>query len=207
MPETNVRELEPTLRKAAAALRDAEIPFMLGGSLAAWVRGGPPSRNDLDFMIRAEDSERALEALEQVGMRREKPPEEWLVKAWDGDVLVDLIHSAKGLPITDEVLGRAEEMDVLAIPMLVMTLEDMLTTKLCVLDEHSLDLEPLLKITRAVREQVDWDQVRARTAGSPFARAYFTLVEELGIVPRSAAGAGGAGASRRSRVRVIGERA
>ena len=90
--------IEATLKKAAAALRDADVPFLLGGSLASWARGGPETRHDLDLMIKQEDAERALAALTAAGMRAEDPPEEWLVKAWDGDVLVDLIYWPKGLP-------------------------------------------------------------------------------------------------------------
>ena len=48
-----------TMKQAAAALRDAEIEFMLGGGLAAWARGGPPTDHDVDFYIRAEDAESA----------------------------------------------------------------------------------------------------------------------------------------------------
>jgi hypothetical protein len=33
-----------------------------------------------------------------------------------------------------------------------------------------------------VREQVDWDEVRERTRDAPFAKAYFTLLDELEIV-------------------------
>ncbi len=84
-------EFEATLKKAGKALRDAEVPYLLGGSLASWARGGPESRHDLDLMIKRADVDRALEALAEAGMRPEHPPEEWLVKAWDGDVLVDLI--------------------------------------------------------------------------------------------------------------------
>ena len=40
----------------------------------------------------------------------------------------------------------------------------------------------LLEWTRALREQIDWNEVRARSEASPFARAFFTLVEGLGIV-------------------------
>jgi len=40
----------------------------------------------------------------------------------------------------------------------------------------------VLELARSLREQIDWDAVRARTAESPFAKAFFTLVEELGIV-------------------------
>jgi hypothetical protein len=88
-------DLEATLKKTAGALRQANVPFLLGGSLASWARGGPESRHDLDLMIKHEDAERALSALEAAGMRAETPPEEWLVKAWDGDVLVDCRSPAR----------------------------------------------------------------------------------------------------------------
>jgi hypothetical protein len=39
----------------------------------------------------------------------------------------------------------------------------------------------VLQVARSLREQIDWEDVRARTAGSPYAAAFFTLVEELGV--------------------------
>jgi hypothetical protein len=39
----------------------------------------------------------------------------------------------------------------------------------------------VLEIARNCREQVDWDLLRERTEGSPYAKAFFTLVEELGL--------------------------
>jgi hypothetical protein len=191
-PEQPFSDLEATLKRTAQALRAADIPFLLGGSLASWARGGPESRHDLDLMIREQDAEPALAALEAAGMRPEHPPEEWLVKAWDGDVLVDLIFSPKGLPIDDEVLARGETMSVLAMEMRVMAIEDVVITKLMALNEHALRYESLLEIARALREQIDWGHVRAATASSPFARAFFVLCEGLGIVPEQPAGTGGA---------------
>lgn len=170
------------LRAAVPVLREAEIPFMLGGSMAVWAYGGPEPTNDLDLMLREQDAERACRALEAAGMRTEHPPEEWLLKAWHGDVLIDLIHGPRGLPITDAVLDRAVERSLSALRVPVMALEDVLATKLMSLDEHQLDLSWLLQISRAVREQVDWDALRARTDHSPYAAAFFTLVERLGIV-------------------------
>src|SRR5919112_5718333 len=123
-------DIEAALKKTCATLREAQVPFLLGGSLASWARGGPETRHDLDLMIKECDVDRALEALEQAGMRPERPPEEWLVKAWHGDVLVDLIHPPCGLPIDDEVLGRGEVMSVLSMEVPVMALEDVLVTKL-----------------------------------------------------------------------------
>jgi predicted nucleotidyltransferase len=174
--------IEATFKKASAALRDAGIPFMLGGSLASWARGGPAVTKDLDLMVRHEDAERALEALVAVGMRAEDPPEGWLVKAWDGDVMVDLIHHARGLEITDEVIERADTINVVAMPVRVMALEDVVSTKLLALDEHALDYGTLLSISRALREQIDWGEVRRRTDQSPYARAFFALLAELELI-------------------------
>src|ERR687890_484116 len=170
-------DLEATLKKSAAALRGAGVPFLLGGSLASWARGGPETRHDLDLMIKREDVDRAIAALTAAGMRAEDPPEEWLVKAWDGDVLVDLIFWPKGLPIDDDVIARGEEMSVLSMEMRVMAIEDVLITKLMSIDEHHIRFEGLLPIARALREQIDWGNVRAATAASPFARAFFVLLE------------------------------
>jgi len=60
--------------------------------------------------------------------------------------------------------------------------EDVLVGKLLALNEHHLEYLPLLNVGRALREQIGWAEVRRRTAHSPYARAYFTLVEGLGIV-------------------------
>jgi hypothetical protein len=152
--------------------------------------------------IKREDVERAVAALTEAGLRAEDPPEEWLVKTWDGDVLVDLIFAPKGLAIDDDVIARGEEMPVLSMQMRVMALEDVLITKLMAITEHHLRYESPLAIARALREQVDWAQVRAATASSPFARAFFVLLEGLEIVP-PARDAPQAGARPEPRVRVV----
>ena len=133
-------DIEQALKRAAAALREAEIPFLLGGSLASWARGGPETRHDLDLIVKPADAEKAL--------------------------------------------------------------EDVMVTKLRALTEHSLRYESLLQIARALREQIDWPAVRARTHESPFARAFFVLLDGLDIVPE--AGAGGEPRPRAEpRVRVV----
>src|SRR5918992_4457808 len=174
--------IEASLKKAVAALREAEVPFLLGGSLAVWARGGPETRHDLDLVVKEADVERAVEVLAEAGMRPEKPPEEWLWKAWDGDVLIDVIFAPRGLEVTDEVIRRGEQLRVLGITIPVMSIEDVLATKLMALHEHELDYTSLLQIARAVREQIDWPSLRKRTRGSAYALAFFVMCEELGIV-------------------------
>jgi hypothetical protein len=184
--ESPFADIEHALKRAAAALQRADVPFLLGGSLASWARGGPETRHDLDLMIRPQDAERALEALVGDGMRPEDPPEDWLVKAWDGDTLVDLIFNPKGMPVDDAVIARGELRSVLGMEMRVMALEDVMVTKLMAISEHALRYERLLEISRALREQIDWAEVRRRTGSSPFARAFFVLLEGLEILPAAA---------------------
>jgi predicted nucleotidyltransferase len=189
--------IEASLRRSVAALGARRVPFLLGGSLAVWARGGPESCNDLDLMVRREDADAALAALEEAGMRCERTPEGWLYKAWDGDVLVDLIFDPKGLPVDDETFERSEAVSVFGLELRAMALEDVLITKLRSFHEHYLDYDPILQMTRAVREKVDWSRVRAATHDSPYARAFFTLAEGLGLV-----GAAGAARAAEARPRI-----
>jgi hypothetical protein len=198
MPEdrSDFLDIEATMKKAAAALRAAEVPFALAGSLATWARGGPETTHDLDFIVRARDTKRALEALVHAGMRPEEPPEGWLLKAYDGETLVDLIFEPNGLNV-EEVLQRAEHMQVASLRIPVMALEDVFVTRLLSLSEHRLDFSRPLATARAVREQVDWADVRARTANSPYARAFFALLEELRVISPQAT------SRRETRVHVV----
>jgi hypothetical protein len=182
-------ELTDSLKRSIAALERQEIPYVLGGGLGCWARGGPPSSNDIDLMLKPEDAERAQEALAEAGMRPETPPEQWLRKAWDGDILIDLIYEPSGMTIDDEVIARGEQMSVMAMEIRVMDLDDILTTKLLALDEHSADYRDLILITRSLREQIDWEQLRERTAASPFAVAFFALADGLEISPGAPAAA------------------
>jgi hypothetical protein len=176
-------ELVETMKRSAGALRDAEVPFLLGGGLACWARGGPETDHDVDFLVRPDDAELALETLSSAGMRPERPPEGWLYKAWEGEAYVDLIFETAEGPVTDDHFARGEELDVYAVRMRVASLEDVVAAKLLTLNEMDLDYGPALQISRSLREQIDWNKVRERTSSSPYARAFLTLLEELEIVP------------------------
>jgi nucleotidyltransferase DUF2204 len=172
-----------TLRVVVGALDEAEVPFLLGGSMACWVHGSPPPTKDLDLALRPGDAERALAALEAAGLRPEHPPEGWLVKAWHGEVCVDLIFEPLGVEVTSALIEAAPVRGVVGLRLPVMSLEDVITSKLLALDEHHLDFEYLLAITRPIREQVDWDEVQRRTAQSPYAAAFLVLLERLDVLP------------------------
>ena len=175
-------EILDVLKRAAAILRDAGIDFALAGGLSAWARGGPPTENDIDLLVKRCDVDAALDALGAAGMRTERPPEGWLVKAWDDGVLIDLMYEPAGVVVDDDFLARCDVRSVAAVEMRVMPVDDLVVGKLLALTEHHLDFAPILEHSRALREQVDWDDVRRRTADSPFARAFLFMLDEMGLV-------------------------
>jgi hypothetical protein len=173
------------MRRAAGTLRDANIPFALAGGLAAYARGGPGSDHDVDFVVRPDDAARALDVLAGAGFRCEQPPEGWLYKVYDDEnSMIDLIFAPNNnSDASAELIEHADELEVYAIQIPVLSATDVLLTKLLALKEHEVDYEPLIEVTRALREQIDWAYLRRKTEQSPYAKAYFTLVEELGIAP------------------------
>lgn len=181
MASREFEAIQETLKRTVAALRAADVEFLLGGSLASWARGGPESSHDLDLILTPEHAERALTVLAEASMRPERPVEGWLYKAWDGDVLVDLIFAPSGLEVA-EVIARGEDLPVLGMTLRTMALEDVLATKLLALSEHRIEYTGPLQTARALREQIDWRKLREQTRGSPYADAFFVLLEGLGVV-------------------------
>lgn len=181
--EREFEALLEAMKKAGGLLKEAGVPFVLGGGLACWARGGPKTEHDVDFLVKPKDAERARQALAQAGMRTERPPEGWLLKAYDDGVLIDLIFDPAGGTIDDDVFARADDLEVHAMRIKVAPLEEVLVQKLLALSEQEPDFSSVLELARSLREQVDWNEVRERTKESPFATAYFTLLDELEIVP------------------------
>ncbi|MBV9512576.1 MAG: hypothetical protein JO280_00815, partial [Mycobacteriaceae bacterium] len=101
--------------------------------------------------------------------------------ACTGDAVVDILHRLNGVPVDEAMIGTADVLDVLAIRMPVLTATHVVTEKLCSLNEHRCDFASLLPPVRAVREQVDWDRVRADTSHNDFAAAFLCLTDRLGI--------------------------
>jgi hypothetical protein len=178
-------QLLESMTKAAAALRDADVPYLLAGSFAVWARGGPPHHTDLDFAVKPDDVERAVVALEQVGMKRKATPEEWLAKVCLGHVQIDLIFDPAGLEVDDDAIERGDDIEVNGMTFRVMAIDDVMTTKLFAFKEHYLDYESTLEAARMLREQIDWDELRRRCADYAYAQPFFTLAEELGVIEKT----------------------
>jgi hypothetical protein len=171
-----------TVTKVVNTLRASGVRFAVSGGCGVYARGGPASEHDVDIFLKQEDVGTARQVLVAAGLRAVDPPEDWLTKVYDGDYLVDLIFQPNQRPVTDELLDRAEDLRIGPTTAPVLPATELIVDKLLVLSQHRCDFTPLLPIVRALREQVDWSQVARETAESPYAGAFLTLVEDLGLV-------------------------
>jgi hypothetical protein len=186
MPHRVDEGLVNTLKRVASVLKQAEVPFALGGSFAVYAHGGHSSDHDVDFVIREQDKARALEELAAVGFEVEQPPEDWLVKVFDEGRMVDLIYRPVESPVTDATLRDTIMRPVEAINMPVLSATQLMVHKLLSYTQHHCDFATGLPIARSLREQIDWDRVRDLTAKSPYAEAFLVLLDRLDVVAQPA---------------------
>jgi Uncharacterised nucleotidyltransferase len=182
MPHRVDEGLAGTLKRVAAALKQSEIPFALGGSFAVYAHGGHSSDHDVDFLIREQDKDRVLDELAAVGFEVEQPPEDWLVKVYDEGRMVDLIFRPVESPVTDATLRDTEMLPVEAINMPVISASQLMIHKLLSYTQHHCDFATGLPMARSLREQIDWERVRIETAESPYAEAFLVLLDRLDVV-------------------------
>jgi predicted nucleotidyltransferase len=161
---TEERFLE-VLDLATESVREAEVPFVVIGSIASAALGRPrwSSRDaDIDVFVRAEDAERALGALSGAGFAVEQGEPHWVLRAARSGVTVDLIYRAAGdLYLDEDMLSRAEEVDFRGRKVPIVSREDLLVMKALAFGEQTPSYwhEALGIIARG---ELDWDYVLYR---------------------------------------------
>jgi hypothetical protein len=123
----------------ARSLRDADIPFMLTGSLAAAYYGAPRATQDVDLVIESQpeslsefvealraaglyvDLEAALEALRTGGHFNAIDRS----TGWKADLII-----RKARPFSKSEFGRRQHRELLGIDVAFATLEDLIIAKL-----------------------------------------------------------------------------
>lgn len=177
-------DLRAALKRAASALNTEGPPFALAGSYALWVHGAPEPVHDVDFVVAERDVEAAAMTLADAGFDIRRPPEQWLFKVAmspESPVVIDVLHRINGIPVQPDMIEHAPRQDVLAVCMPVLSPTQVILQKLRAMHEHHCNIEALLPLVRAVREQLDWELLRRETADHPFAEAFLLLCDRLSI--------------------------
>ncbi|MDN4163462.1 hypothetical protein [Nocardioides abyssi] len=178
----DLHPLREALKRVAVTLKQADVPFALAGGYALWARGGPEPEHDVDFVVAEDDAGRASELLAEEGLDVVQPPEDWLFKVFVDGAMVDILFRTNGVPVERSVLAEVDQIEVESVQMPVLSATVLMGQKLNALEEHACDFGAVLPVARAVREQVDWDEVRAATADNDFAVAFVFLLERLGVI-------------------------
>lgn len=144
------------------ALQAAEVPHLIGGAYAlAYHTGVVRPTKDFDLFIKPADRERALAALAKAGYATEIVFPFWLAKAFTGGRMVDLLYRSPNgnAEVTDAWLQRAHRCQVLGTPALVCAPEELLFTKLYVLNNDRNDLADVMHLLDSTLETMEWPQV------------------------------------------------
>jgi hypothetical protein len=176
--QTNLRS---ALKLSTSTLKADGVPFALGGGYALWVHGGPEPAHDVDVVVPETAVPAAVKSLENAGFRIERPPEDWLFKAYLDDDLVDVLHRLTGVEVDQQLIDSANEVELLGVRIPVLPPTPIMIAKLRSLSEHYCDFAALLPAFRAVREQLDWAEITSAVAGHPFAEAFLFLLNRLEI--------------------------
>ncbi|MBJ6647783.1 nucleotidyltransferase family protein [Streptomyces griseoincarnatus] len=183
LPRDRNQAILEAAKQVGAVLKRGGHLFALAGSVAVHAHGGSGNlQHDVDFCVRPEDAGPVAATLRDAGLTVYTPPEDWLIKATcfgqDVDVIFELAHR----PVSEEMLRRAEELPVESVRMPVLAPTDLLTGLIAAFSEHHCDFGAVLPIARALREKVDWEQVRRDCGDAPMPAAFFFLLERLNVI-------------------------
>ena len=152
-------------RRVMETLKDAGLPFLVGGAYAFTpFTGIPRSTKDFDLFVAKTDIHRALEILADAGFRTELTFPHWLGKAFKGKEFVDLIFSSGNgvAPVDEGWFAHAPSGQVLGVPVLLAPAEEMLWSKAFVMERERYDGGDVVHLLRARAEKLDWKRVLDR---------------------------------------------
>jgi hypothetical protein len=165
----NSNELLPWIsdyyRRVMRILRDAEIPFLLGGGFAFYCYTSIARyTKDLDVFIHPNDLQRVLKLLTDAGYETENKYPHWLAKVYHHGQVVDLIFSSgNGICAVDsEWFKSGTPGTVLGESVQLVGLEEMIWQKAFIMERHRYDGSDILHLLHHHRETLNWDRLLRR---------------------------------------------
>jgi hypothetical protein len=152
-------------RRCAEVLRDANVPFLVGGAYAM-AQYTPLVREtkDFDLFLRPGHIQWAMDTLERAGFHSELPYPHWLAKAYMGPTFIDLIFSSgNGVALVDdEWFQHAPTAEVLGMQLQVCPAEEVIWSKAFVLERERFDGADVAHMIRDAGAGLDWQRLLRR---------------------------------------------
>lgn len=151
------------LASGAAALDEAGARFLLAGALAmATYTGHWRNTKDMDVIVRAEDRERAVDALRRAGFEdyydQLAYDRSWIFRGFRDGVLFDVIWALPNhrVGIDDAWFERARRISLHGRNYLVSPPEEIVRVKLYVMQRERCDWVDVLNLLAAAVERISW---------------------------------------------------
>jgi hypothetical protein len=162
-------ELDPTTRafyrRAMTLLREAGIPFLVGGAYAmARYTGIERHTKDFDLFVKPEDAPRVLRRFTEEGYSTELTHPHWLGKVYSDDAYVDVIFRSGNAVavIDDEWFEHAVKDHVLDMPALLCPAEEIIWSKGFVMERERYDGADMAHLIRSRGADLDWKRLLGR---------------------------------------------
>jgi hypothetical protein len=156
-------------RRVIEAAHKARLRFALGGGLAvAAYLGQVREHKDLDLYVLPAEREPWIELTKRLGLADyyEQAPydRQWIYRAHQAGTLVDIIwEMANHLAAVDEAwLTRGPQVEVEGLPLCLLPPEELIWSKLHVLQKDRCDWPDVLNLLYATGEQLDWEHLLKR---------------------------------------------
>lgn len=159
------REARQFYRDTLVALRDGDVPFLVGGAYAyARLTGIKRPTKDFDIFVRPEDLDRALDVLRAADFVAEATFPHWLAKAGRGLHFVDIIFSSgNGVArVDDGWFEHAVQGEVFALNVLLAPAEETLWSKAFVMERERYDGADVIHLLHARGPHMDWERLVER---------------------------------------------
>jgi len=166
--ESSGRQEDPAhdlYREALTCLRNAKVPFLVGGAFGLESYTGLVRRTkDLDLFVRPGDRLQVLQRLADAGFHTEWRFTHWLGKACKGDRSIDVIFSSgNGLCTVDDLWFRhALPAVILGVEVQVVPPEEMLWSKAFVMERNRYDGGDIAHLLQARASTMDWARLLYR---------------------------------------------
>ena len=149
--------------------REAGVRFAFGGAFATAVYTGEfRNTKDFDFYVTPADRDRMIAAVARAGLadhyERLSYDRQWIYRASRGDIIVDTIWAMANQRATvDEGwLTRGPEVTILGERLRAIPVEELIWSKLYVLQRERCDWTDVFNLLDARAESVDWTHLIAR---------------------------------------------
>lgn len=159
----------PTYKKGMEVLRQAGVPFLLGGGFAlAAFTGRWRDTKDIDFYVKPMDKARVVAALTEAGFRdyfaRLPYDPKWIYRSVRGDVIVDIIWSMANqrAQVDDLWFKRAAPVRIRGQKLWVVPPEEFMWCKLYILQRDHCDWTDVLNLLYAIGPKLNWAHVLTR---------------------------------------------